>query len=59
MRAFLLISIVLIAACGQSGDLYLPPKQQPAEPTPGQPPPAEQSQPPPTQVEQEKAKEKK
>ena len=27
MRATLLLSFLLLAACGQSGDLYLPPEQ--------------------------------
>ena len=32
MRAFLLLPVFLLAACGQSGDLYLPPpKAPPAE----------------------------
>ena len=31
MRASLLLPFLLLAACGQSGDLYLPP-QRPAEP---------------------------
>ena len=45
MRALILLSFTLLAACGQSGDLYLPPEQpetppaQPAEPLP-QPAPA-------------------
>ena len=29
MRALLLLPILLLAACGQSGDLYLPPKDTP------------------------------
>ena len=31
MRYLLLLSALLLSACGQSGDLYLPPRQ-PAEP---------------------------
>jgi len=27
MRALMLLSFLLLAACGQSGDLYLPPEQ--------------------------------
>jgi len=50
MRALLLISIVLLAGCGQSGDLYLPPKEQPA------PPPAETPPPPAPEQQQEKDK---
>jgi len=34
MRSFLLLPVLLLAACGQSGDLYLPPKEPPAEPAP-------------------------
>jgi predicted small lipoprotein YifL len=43
MRALLLMSVLLAAGCGQSGDLYLPPKQQPAESAPpiATPPPVE------------------
>jgi predicted small lipoprotein YifL len=45
MRLLLLLSFTLLAACGQAGDLYLPP-EQPAEPAAAQPaaetPPAEQ-----------------
>jgi predicted small lipoprotein YifL len=45
MRALLLIAIVLLAGCGQSGDLYLPPKQ-PTEAAPpiATPPPVEGTQ---------------
>ena len=53
MRALLLISVVLLAGCGQSGDLYLPPKQQPA------PPPAETPAPQPTPEQQQQEKDKK
>jgi predicted small lipoprotein YifL len=37
MRFLKLLPIVLLAACGQSGDLYLPPNEpdsKPAEPAP-------------------------
>jgi predicted small lipoprotein YifL len=37
MRAWVLLSSLLLAACGQSGDLYLPPNDpdsKPAEPAP-------------------------
>jgi len=37
MRALLLPTFLLLAACGQSGDLYLPPNEpdsKPAEPAP-------------------------
>jgi len=30
MRTLTLVSFLLLAACGQSGDLYLPPPEQPA-----------------------------
>jgi len=45
MRALLLISIVLLTlapltGCGQSGDLYLPPREQPAPPAETAPAPA-------------------
>ena len=40
MRALLLPSFMLLAACGQAGDLYLPPEQPPA------PAPAQQPAPP-------------
>jgi predicted small lipoprotein YifL len=49
MRILLPVTFALLAGCGQSGDLYLPPKEQTAPP-----PPVEQ--PPPTQVEQKKDK---
>ena len=40
MRALLSIVVVLLAGCGQSGDLYLPPKQPPpAESAPPAAPP--------------------
>jgi hypothetical protein len=44
MRLSRLLPVVLLAACGQSGDLYLPAEQpQPqAAPTPPAPAPAEQ-----------------
>jgi predicted small lipoprotein YifL len=37
MRTLVLLSFLLLAACGQSGDLYLPPNDpdsKPAEPAP-------------------------
>jgi predicted small lipoprotein YifL len=39
MRAFALLSFLLLAACGQSGDLYLP-AERPAAATEPAPPPA-------------------
>jgi len=39
MRILLLLPILLLAACGQSGDLYLPPKEPPAETVPQPAPP--------------------
>ena len=49
MRALTLLSFLLLAACGQSGDLYLPPEEPapvesapPAEPAPADQPPAEE-----------------
>ena len=58
MRVLRLLPFLLLAACGQSGDLYLPPEQPtsvesappddstrgqaPAEPAPAEQPPAEE-----------------
>ena len=49
MRALLLLSLLLLAACVQSGDLYLPPEEPapvesapPAEPVPAGHPPEEE-----------------
>jgi predicted small lipoprotein YifL len=52
MRILLLASFALLAGCGQSGDLYLPPEEQSAPPAPS----SEQPQPPPTQAEEKKDK---
>jgi predicted small lipoprotein YifL len=42
MRALILLSVSLLAACGQSGDLYLPAEQpEPAAAPAEAPPPAE------------------
>jgi predicted small lipoprotein YifL len=41
MRALLLVPFLLLAACGQSGDLYLPPGQPEPAATPAEAPPAE------------------
>jgi predicted small lipoprotein YifL len=38
MRTFVLLSFLLLAACGQSGDLYLPAEQPEAEPAPAEAP---------------------
>ena len=45
MRTFIALSLLLLAACGQSGDLYLPP--EPPEPvaSPGSPAPGEAAKP--------------
>jgi predicted small lipoprotein YifL len=44
MRAVLLLSLLLLAACGQAGDLYLPPGQADTAPAsaPADTPPDEQ-----------------
>ena len=42
MRALLLLSFLLLAACGQSGDLYLPAEQPEPQAAPGAPAPAGQ-----------------
>ena len=39
MRALLPVSFVILAGCGQSGDLYLPPKAPPADAPPIEAPP--------------------
>ena len=52
MRVLLLISIALFAGCGQSGGLYLPPKERPAPPA--ETPPI--ATPAPEQQQQEKDK---
>lgn len=42
MRILRLLPVLLLAACGQSGDLYLPPEQPEPAATPAEaPPPAE------------------
>ena len=44
MRPLILLSFLLLAACGQAGDLYLPaeqPKQPEQQPAPTEPAPAE------------------
>ena len=38
MRAFLLLSSLLLAACGQAGDLYLPTEPAPPAAQPPAPP---------------------
>jgi hypothetical protein len=47
MRALVLLSFLLLAACGQSGDLYLP-AEQPEPPQPAAPaePPADKEKDP-------------
>jgi predicted small lipoprotein YifL len=54
MRALTLLSFLLLAACGQSGDLYLPP-EQPAEPV-AAPPAAETPPAPPEDKKPEEPK---
>ena len=47
MRTLLLASFLAVAGCGQSGDLYLPPRQSPpaeAAPPIETPPPVEGTQ---------------
>ena len=41
MRILRLLPVLLLAACGQSGDLYLPPEQPEPAATPAAAPPAE------------------
>ena len=54
MRATRLLPFVFLAACGQSGDLYLPP-EQPAEPV-AAPPAAEPVAAPPVDEKKEPPK---
>ena len=44
MPRLVLALTLLLAGCGQSGDLYLPPKEQPAPPAEPQPTPEQQQQ---------------
>ena len=48
MRVLTLLSVLLLAACGQAGDLYLPAGQAPAKPAqqPPAPPAPPADQPP-------------
>jgi len=54
MRILLLLPVLLLAACGQSGDLYLPP-EQPA-PVESAPPPEPAPEPAPVETRDEDKK---
>lgn len=56
MRALLMLSLFL-AACGQSGDLYLPPEQPEPSAQTGTAAPAETPAPPPDEKKKEPPKE--
>ncbi|MGH8442311.1 MAG: LPS translocon maturation chaperone LptM [Nevskiaceae bacterium] len=57
MRYLILLSFFLLAGCGQSGDLYLPPEQPEPPAQTGTAAPAETPAPPPTPPPDEKKKE--